>query len=348
MYYGYDTNNVLLVGFGADQEKKIKKLIVQDIDFQGMDVLAINDKEEDILQHLQSNSCYEAIFLNTNLDSIPLDSVCRTIHQQMSGGVILVTEADNQDCHNCFDYGISTVLRNEHMNEHTIKDALLSAKHNFDVRLKLRMAERRFADMISNSSDWLWEIDVDLNYVYFHMGTSNKGMYNTFQGEKFFNSFLPEEYEKLQDFFKRLIKKPEPFQNEEFWGRDVTGKVCWAISGVPVFNLKGDFIGFRGVSRNVSAEKESQREVYWLGNHDPITGLFNQARFFDEFGKALSSLKRYEREGVLAMIDIDQFKLINSHYGNEAGDEYLCFLGAKLKKLARKKILFLVLHQISL
>jgi|TARA_Y100001960_G_scaffold2827_1_gene3120 diguanylate cyclase (GGDEF)-like protein len=336
MYSNYDRSTVLLVGFDPLMQKRLHEYIMQTSSASDIEIMALPDDRSAIDTHFKTDVFYNIIFINTDLDSTPVDALCRTISHQFIGSMILVSDYENDVLHSCVDHGATIVLRKESLSKYSVKDAMLAAKHNFDLRLRLKLAERRFSDMVSNTSDWLWEIDLDLNYVYFHIGNKNQGMYNSFQGEKFYKSFLPDEEYRIQRLFKKLFKDPQPFQSEEFWGRDLTGKICWSVSGVPVYDLEGRFVGYRGISRNISAEKDSQNQVYWLGNHDPITGLFNQTRFYSELSRVVQNLRKYEREGVLAIIDIDQFKLINSQYNNEVGDRYLVHIGNILKKFIRQ------------
>tara|TARA_Y100001960_G_scaffold234449_1_gene246633 strand:- start:3158 stop:5218 length:2061 start_codon:yes stop_codon:yes gene_type:complete len=336
MYNNYQRSTVLLVGFDPEMQKELHDYVVQSSPMDDIEVVALLDDREVIESHFRTDVFYNIVLINTDIDSMAVDSLCRTISNQFIGSMVLVAECGDDIVHSCVDHGATIVLRKENLSKHTVADAMLSAKHNFDLRLRLKLAERRFSDMVSNTSDWLWEIDLDLNYVYFHVGNKSQGMYNSFQGEKFFKSFVPDEEHRIQRLFKRLMKDPQPFQSEEFWGRDLSGKICWSVSGVPVYDLEGRFIGYRGISRNISAEKNSQNQVYWLGNHDPITGLFNQTRFYNELSRTLQNLRKYEREGVLAILDIDQFKLINSQYNNEVGDNYLMHIGNLLKQFIRQ------------
>lgn len=336
MYNNYERSTILLVGFDSLLEKRLHDYIIQTSSINNTEVMSIADDATAIENHLKTDVFYNIILINTDIESMPVDTLCRTVSNQFIGSMILVTDYENEIIPSCIDHGATVVLRKEGLSKYSVKDAMLSAKHNFDLRLRLKLAERRFSDMVSNTSDWLWEIDLDLNYVYFHVGNKGQGMYNSFQGEKIFKSFLPDEEHRIQRLFKQLFKDPHPFQSEEFWGRDLSGKICWSVSGVPVYDLEGRFIGYRGISRNISAEKNSQNQVYWLGNHDPITGLFNQTRFYNELSRSLQDLRKYEREGVLAIVDIDQFKLINSQYNNEVGDNYLMHIGNILKQFIRQ------------
>lgn len=336
MYTNYDRSTILLVGFDSLLEKRLHDYITQAYPMDDVEIMALPDNADAINSHLKTDVFYNIILINTELESVAVDSLCRTIANQFIGSMVLVSGYEDEIVPTCIDHGATIVLRKESLSKYSVKDAVLAAKHNFDLRLRLRLAERRFSDMVSNTSDWLWEIDLDLNYVYFHVGNKGQGMYNSFKGEKFSKSFVPDEEHRISRLFKQLFKDPRPFQSEEFWGRDLSGKICWSVSGVPVYDLEGKFVGYRGISRNISAEKSSQNQVYWLGNHDQITGLFNQTRFYNELSRTLQSLKKYEREGVLAIVDIDQFKLINSQYNNEVGDNYLMHIANILKQFIRQ------------
>ena len=57
--------------------------------------------------------------------------------------------------------------------------------------------------------------------------------------------------------------------------------------------------------------------------HDPLTGLFNR-RYLDEFfEREQSRARREDSELVLALIDLDHFKVLNDSYGHIVGDEVL-------------------------
>lgn len=71
--------------------------------------------------------------------------------------------------------------------------------------------------------------------------------------------------------------------------------------------------------RIVNAITRSQ--IYTM-EHDPLTGLFNQQKFY----QAVRELLEIDREFVFIRIDIDRFKLINSFYGTKEGDRLIQFL----------------------
>ena len=53
---------------------------------------------------------------------------------------------------------------------------------------------------------------------------------------------------------------------------------------------------------------------------DPLTGLFNRRYFDRQLGTELERARRYDRQVTLALVDIDDFKLINDLNGYVTGD----------------------------
>ncbi len=73
-------------------------------------------------------------------------------------------------------------------------------------------------------------------------------------------------------------------------------------------------------------EKEKERS-----QKDPLTGLYNREYAEEEVSKLLKE----KLDGVLIMIDMDNFKAINDNYGHEAGDKTLITFADALRDLSR-------------
>lgn len=69
-------------------------------------------------------------------------------------------------------------------------------------------------------------------------------------------------------------------------------------------------------------------------NTDALTGLFNR-RYADIFFETLSA-SRVDQNWCIAMLDIDDFKLINDTYGHQVGDDILILIGNTAKASLRK------------
>ena len=71
------------------------------------------------------------------------------------------------------------------------------------------------------------------------------------------------------------------------------------------------------------APVESDEDLWFLANHDPLTGLFNRRRFVDELERELAASRRYKTEGALLLLDLDRFKDVNDTLGHPEGDRLL-------------------------
>jgi diguanylate cyclase len=67
---------------------------------------------------------------------------------------------------------------------------------------------------------------------------------------------------------------------------------------------------------------------------DPLTGIGNRASFNRELRGAMAKAKRDAEPLSLLMIDIDNFKQFNDHYGHQMGDQVLRLVARQLTSLA--------------
>ncbi len=73
-----------------------------------------------------------------------------------------------------------------------------------------------------------------------------------------------------------------------------------------------------------------------LSNTDGLTGVANR-RYFDEIlAREVAQARRLKEPLALIMLDVDQFKKYNDHYGHQAGDHCLIQLASILKSYTRR------------
>ena len=75
--------------------------------------------------------------------------------------------------------------------------------------------------------------------------------------------------------------------------------------------------------------------VEYLIVHDELTGLINRSNLRDKAQQALSRAARKQSRCGLLLIDIDNFKHINDTIGHGCGDDILCQIADRLRKLLR-------------
>lgn len=79
------------------------------------------------------------------------------------------------------------------------------------------------------------------------------------------------------------------------------------------------------VGRDITAYKDLELQLQNLATTDVLTGISNRRSFMERMSIELASVRRYEADACLLMIDIDHFKRINDQYGHAGGDAVLMF-----------------------
>jgi diguanylate cyclase (GGDEF)-like protein len=74
---------------------------------------------------------------------------------------------------------------------------------------------------------------------------------------------------------------------------------------------------------DVSERYRYERQLAFLAEHDPLTGLANRRRFDDQLARHVDDCLRYGPRGAVLMIDLDHFKEVNDTLGHGVGDELL-------------------------
>jgi len=100
----------------------------------------------------------------------------------------------------------------------------------------------------------------------------------------------------------------------------------------------------RGADGMILMTSEDINDTYLLTQtltyqaaHDELTGLANRKSLEQRLTQVLESAHAEQTEHGLAIIDLDQFKIINDTCGHSAGDELLCQVARLLKTIVRKR-----------
>ena len=70
------------------------------------------------------------------------------------------------------------------------------------------------------------------------------------------------------------------------------GDVRWALTGRPVFDDFGRFLGFRGLGADLTEIRRSEAEVSKLARYDALTGLSNRVLIRQTLNDALREKAR--------------------------------------------------------
>ncbi|MBI3707074.1 MAG: PAS-domain containing protein [Proteobacteria bacterium] len=128
---------------------------------------------------------------------------------------------------------------------------------------ELEASELRFRDFASVGSDWYWEQDADLRFVFSSSEISNTSdprldhhIGKTVR-ELLWRGLAEEDLQKHE----ADLDARRPFRNFRFRANTRSERVKeFSASGKPIFSADGSFLGFRGIARDITEEMAAERE----------------------------------------------------------------------------------------
>lgn len=203
----------------------------------------------------------------------------------------------------------------------------------------LRESEARFRSLTELSSDWYWEQDAEFRFTRLEGrhtvgGESLEG--ENCLGRRRWETGLEIESEGGWDAHRALLAAQRPFRDLVLQRTLADGTQRYiSVSGEPVFDSEGEFIGYRGIGRDVTESKHAEERIRYLATHDSLTGLPNRMLFSQMLNLAISAARRHGNGFAMMFIDLDRFKLVNDSLGHTAGDNLLRIIAARLKQAVR-------------
>ena len=128
----------------------------------------------------------------------------------------------------------------------------------------LQQNEERFRSLVETTTDWFWEVDENAVYTYSSPKIRDILGYEPEEilGKTPFALMPPEEAGRVARIFVSYSKVPRPFTLLENANVHKDGHlVVLETSGVPVFDAKGVFRGYRGIDRDITERKRAEEEL---------------------------------------------------------------------------------------
>jgi diguanylate cyclase (GGDEF)-like protein/PAS domain S-box-containing protein len=123
-------------------------------------------------------------------------------------------------------------------------------------------SEARFRSLTQLSSDWYWEQDERFRYTRIEGRAVHNAHPEMFLGKALWELPSHNLGEADWDRFRARLARHEEFRRFEILRRWPDGRDYWiAVSGVPIFDADGVFRGYRGVGRDITQRKASERDT---------------------------------------------------------------------------------------
>ena len=128
----------------------------------------------------------------------------------------------------------------------------------------LRTNEKQFQDMTELSSDWYWEQDTNLRFtamsqeIYPKAGLRPESTLGKLRWELPILGVSEGQWRAHRE----TLNRHEPFANFIYQMINETGEVRWfSINGKPIFDSNGEFLGYRGVGRDITKRRLAEIEL---------------------------------------------------------------------------------------
>ena len=209
-----------------------------------------------------------------------------------------------------------------------------------DVAEQSEVVSLLLREFEENEADWLWQIDTarrvrsaSPRFAY-ALGkdieeVDGKSFVQLIAGSAWESGQFPP---SLHDLAERL-KRRENFSALLVQVAIGKNKRWWELSGTPMLDENGTFLGFRGVGSDVTEQRESDEKIAYLARYDTLTGLPNRLMLTEALGEALRYADQWRTRCAFLMIDLDRFKAVNDSLGHQIGDQLLAQVSARLKGL---------------
>jgi diguanylate cyclase (GGDEF)-like protein/PAS domain S-box-containing protein len=197
----------------------------------------------------------------------------------------------------------------------------------------VRESETRFRALTALSSDWYWEQDDQFRFIYFSPTAVDQARMKTSSlvGRTRFELPVTWESEATKQRHRETLEGCLPFR--DLLLRTESDDQCLLVSGEPIFGEDGELKGYRGIAKDVTAQKRAEAEALRLATYDPLTGLPNRTLLVDRIDRAIAHARRTDGCIAVLFVDLDRFKTLNDSYGHGAGDKLLRQFSGRLSDL---------------
>ncbi|MCU0104616.1 PAS domain-containing protein [Acholeplasma vituli] len=215
----------------------------------------------------------------------------------------------------------------------------IDISHTKKAQMELEKSERNLSQIIDHAFDIIYCIDIHNVFCFVSKAwTKRLGYTNTETVGRSFKPFVhPDDLPRLEQFFSKLKDNKESQTISNFRFKHVLGFYRYYESNASAIYEEGEVVGFSGITRDITALVEKQREIEYLSYHDFLTGFYNR-HYLDHCLKEIDSLDHYPLS--IISIDLNDLKQVNDTYGHHMGDFYIKQVASLIMTILPSEYLF--------
>ncbi len=161
--------------------------------------------------------------------------------------------------------------------DYVLKDRLARLAPAVERSLKAELAERarkaaekallkseaKFRALVESTSDWIWEVDENGNFTYSSPQVHDLLGYRSDEvlGKSQLELMTPEAADRFNQRMSAIVAHRKHFHLLEHVNLHKDGHVVFLeASGTPMLDDQGNFVGYRGINRDITERKEAEQE----------------------------------------------------------------------------------------
>lgn len=129
---------------------------------------------------------------------------------------------------------------------------------------KLKESEEKFRSLVETTSDWIWEVDRNNKYVYSSPKIRELLGYEPEEviSKTPFDLMPGEEAKRVRKMFEEIIISQSSFEGLVNRNLHKNGQIIiLETSGAPIFDIEGNFQGYRGIDRDITERMKAELEL---------------------------------------------------------------------------------------
>ncbi|MGW4648447.1 putative bifunctional diguanylate cyclase/phosphodiesterase [Kitasatospora sp. NPDC004289] len=217
----------------------------------------------------------------------------------------------------------------------TSQAALALERITLSQEVNRRNSEAYFRSLVQNASDVILILDEDDRVRYASTSADRVLGHPGLVGTPIVSLVPPEEALAVVGALEQM-RGPGTRERQEHWRMLRPDGVLIEVE-VRHSDLRADptVAGLVLTLRDVTEQRQLERELSHRAFHDSLTGLANRVLFHDRVTQAFRRGERGGQAAGVLLIDIDDFKVVNDTMGHSVGDELLVAVSLRLASMAR-------------